>query len=141
MGAMGPMTPPLETARLLLRPLVLADAAQVQQLFPRWEVVRYLTNTVPWPYPPDGAFVHFRDRALPAVARGDEWHWTIRLRAAPHQIIGAIGLMKSESNNRGFWLAPAWHGQGLMTEACECVTNFWFDVLGFEVLRAPKAVA
>ena len=27
-----------------------------------------------------------------------------------------------------------------MTEACEAVTDFWFNTLGFPVLRAPKAV-
>jgi len=41
----------LETTRLLLRPLELADAEQTQQLFPHWEIVRYLANIVPWPYP------------------------------------------------------------------------------------------
>ena len=49
------MTPVLETARLLLRPLELVDAEQIQQVFPQWEVVRYLTDTIPWPYPKDGA--------------------------------------------------------------------------------------
>jgi RimJ/RimL family protein N-acetyltransferase len=28
-----------------------------------------------------------------------------------------------------------------MTEACEAVTDFWFNTLQFPVLRAPKAVA
>ena len=28
-----------------------------------------------------------------------------------------------------------------MTEACEVVTDYWFDVLNFAALRAPKAVA
>jgi RimJ/RimL family protein N-acetyltransferase len=28
-----------------------------------------------------------------------------------------------------------------MTEAVAVVTDYWFDVLGFPVLRAPKAVA
>jgi RimJ/RimL family protein N-acetyltransferase len=28
-----------------------------------------------------------------------------------------------------------------MTEACQAVTDFWFDTLNFPVLRAPKAVA
>jgi len=28
-----------------------------------------------------------------------------------------------------------------MTEACQAVTDFWFDTLKFPVLRAPKAVA
>ena len=27
-----------------------------------------------------------------------------------------------------------------MSEACETVTDFWFNVLGFPVLRVPKAV-
>ena len=40
------MTPVLETARLLLRPLELVDAEQIQQVFPQWEVVRYLTVRV-----------------------------------------------------------------------------------------------
>jgi [ribosomal protein S5]-alanine N-acetyltransferase len=34
-----------------------------------------------------------------------------------------------------------WHRQGLMTEAVVAVNDYWFDVLGFKVLRAPKAVA
>ena len=57
----------LETARLLLKPLELADAEQIQALFPQWEIVRYLTKAVPWPYPPDGALTFLRDAALPAA--------------------------------------------------------------------------
>jgi ribosomal-protein-alanine N-acetyltransferase len=75
------------------------------------------------------------------MARGDEWHWTLRLKEQPAQIIGAIGLIRGEGDNRGFWLAPAWQRQGLMTEAVMAVNDYWFDVLGFPVLRAPKAVA
>ena len=135
------MTPTLETPRLILRPLELADAEQVQKIFPHWEIVRLLAAQVPWPYPPDGAYKYFRDVALPAVERGDEWHWTLRLKTNPDQIIGAIGLLKTENHNRGFWLELPWHGQGLMTEACDAVTDFWFDVLKFPVLRAPKAAA
>jgi len=129
----------LETPRLILRPLELADAEQTQQLFPKWEIVRYLAAVVPWPYPDDGALTHYRDRALPAVERGDEWHWSLRLKTAPQQLIGCIGVMRGE-NNRGFWLGLPWHGQGLMTEAAAVVTDYWFDVLGFPVLRVPKAV-
>jgi RimJ/RimL family protein N-acetyltransferase len=49
--------------------------------------------------------------------------------------------MKAAGNNRGFWLGLPWHRQGLMSEACETVTEFWFNELGFPLLRAPKAVA
>jgi ribosomal-protein-alanine N-acetyltransferase len=134
-------TPPLETRRLLLRPLELADAAPIQILFPQWEIVRYLATEVPWPYPPDGAYCFLRDVALPAVERGEAWHWTLRLKTDPDKLIGSIGLMKNEDDNRGFWIAPPWQGQGLMTEATEAVTDFWFDTLGFPVMRVQKAVA
>ena len=77
------MTLTLETARLLSRPLQLSDAEQVQILFPKWEIVQYLANRVPWPYPPNGAETYYRDIALPAVERDEQWHWTLRLKAAP----------------------------------------------------------
>lgn len=133
------MIVPLETPRLVLRPLELADAEQTQRLFPHWEIVKYLNARVPWPYPKDGAFVFYRDNVLPAMERGDEWHWSLRLKSEPGQLIGAIGLMKGEYN-RGFWIGLPWQRQGLMTEAAEAVDDYWFDVLGFPVLRAPKAV-
>jgi ribosomal-protein-alanine N-acetyltransferase len=135
------MTPTLETPRLILRPPELADAAQAQLLFPHWEIVRHLAKGVPWPYPPDGAHTFYRDVTLPAVARGDEWAWTLRLKTTPDQLIGAISLIGSEKINRGFWLGLHWHSQGLMSEASEVVTDYWFDVLKFPLMRIPKAVS
>jgi ribosomal-protein-alanine N-acetyltransferase len=131
--------PTLETGRLWLRPLELADSPQVQAIFPQWEIVRYLNAKVPWPYPADGALTYIRDLALPAIERGDEWLWSLRLKAAPEILIGLICLSKNEHENRGFWLDPKHQGQGLMSEACDAVTDYWFDVLGFSVLRVPKA--
>jgi [ribosomal protein S5]-alanine N-acetyltransferase len=134
------MTPERETPRLLLRPLELADAAQTQVLFPHWEIVRYLANKIPWPYPADGAYTYYRDVALPAITRGEEWHWTLRLKTDPGQLIGSIDLRTRENDNRGFWLGLPWQRQGFMTEACDVVTEYWFNTLQFPVLRAPKAV-
>jgi [ribosomal protein S5]-alanine N-acetyltransferase len=131
----------LETSRLWLRPLELSDAVQTQILFPQWEIVRFLTNGVPWPYPPDGAETYYRNIALSAMERGDSWHWTLRLKTNPDQLIGCIALMRSEDENRGFWLGLPWQRQGLMSEASEIVTDFWFNVLGFSVLRVPKAIS
>lgn len=131
----------LETPRLILRPLELADAEPVQRLFPHWDIVRYLNSIAPWPYPPDGALSYYRDVALPAMERGDEWHWTLRLKSAPAQVIGAIGLGRRDHDNRGFWLGLPWHGQGLMTEAVTATNDYWFDVLGFPVLHVSKAEA
>jgi RimJ/RimL family protein N-acetyltransferase len=128
------------TERLILRPQEVADAEQIQELFPQWEIVRYLMNRVPWPYPPDGALCYIRNVALPQMERGEAWHWTIRRAAKPEQIIGSISLVPGEKDNRGFWLGPQWQGQGLMSEACVWVNDFWFETLGFDVLRVSKAV-
>lgn len=133
--------PVLNTPRLMLRSLELADAEAVQALFPRWEIVRFLASNVPWPYPADGALTYIRDHVLPAMRDSTEWHWSIRLRSAPDRLIGAITLMDKPENNRGFWLDPAFQGQGLMSEACACVTEFWFETLERPVLHAPKAIA
>ena len=135
------MTPQLETPRLWLRPLELADAEQAQLLFPQWEVVRYLANQVTWPFPSDGVYKFYRDVALPQAERGEAWHWTLRLKSDPDRLIGCISLVRGDEINRGFWLGVPWHGQGLMTEACNAVTDYWFETLGFPLLRVPKAAA
>ncbi len=135
------VVPTLYTSRLILRPLELSDAEQAQKLFPHWEIVRYLSARLPWPYPVDGAYRFYNDVALPAMERGDQWHWTIRLKSNPEEMIGSIALIKGEHKNRGFWLAPPWQRQGFMSEACDAVTEYWFEVLKFPTLRAPKAVA
>ena len=132
-------TPALETSRLYLRPLQAADAVQIQSVFPQWEIVRYLAARFPWPYPQNGAADFVNTVALPEMARGHGWFWSIRRKEDPQVLIGVISLSLTPDNNRGFWLDPGWQRQGYMTEACQAVTDFWFFTLGQEVLRAPKA--
>jgi RimJ/RimL family protein N-acetyltransferase len=134
-----PMVPEGATQRLILRPIELSDAAQIQQIFPHWEIVRYLRNAVPWPYPLDGARQFLENIAIPQMKRGEAWHWTLRLKIKPEQVIGSINLRRSEENHRGFWLGLAWQGQGLMSEACIWTNDFWFEKLKFPVLRVSKA--
>lgn len=132
---------PLETRRLLLRPLELEDAEDAERLFPQWEIVQYLTAAIPWPFPKGTVLPRYRDIILPAIERGEQWHWSLRLKDSPDRMIGKISLQIDEWDNRGYWLGLPWQRQGLMTEAVAAVNDFWFDELGFSVLRAPKAVA
>jgi RimJ/RimL family protein N-acetyltransferase len=132
--------PALETTRLLLRPLVLGDVPAIQEHFPRWEIVRHLANRVPWPYPADGALTFVRDLAVPGMARGEAWHWSLRLRESPGDLVGVATLQRGERENRGLWIGLPWQGRGLATEACRALERFWFEQLGFPVLRVPKAV-
>ena len=132
---------PLETDRLRLLPLTLADAPAIQAAFPVWEVVRWIAATVPWPYPDDGAASFVSQIALPAMADGTAWHWSIRRRSEPGTLIGVVSLTDKEDDNRGFWIDPVWQGQGFATEASAAATDYWFETLGKSVLRVPKAVA
>ena len=131
--------PTLYTERLLLTPLAAEDASQIQLLYPRWEIVRYMVSSVPWPYPDNGAENYVNNVALPDMEKGIAWFWTIRHSEAPDELMGIICLYDVEDNNRGFWLAPEYQGQGFMNEACNVVTDYWFNTLNKAVLRAPKA--
>ncbi|WP_052283323.1 GNAT family N-acetyltransferase [Kluyvera genomosp. 1] len=131
--------PILYTERLLLKPLVAEDALQIQEVYPRWEIVRYMTASVPWPFPANGAERYVNHVALPDIAKGIAWFWTIRHREAPDILMGLICLYDIEDNNRGFWLAPEYQRQGYMREASHAATDYWFNTLHKPVLRAPKA--
>jgi [ribosomal protein S5]-alanine N-acetyltransferase len=133
--------PVIATSRLILRPLELTDADTIQRVFPRWDIVRFMSTNIPWPYPVDGALTFIRDIALPAMQLETEWHWSIRPKTEPDRLVGVISLMDRLDENRGFWLDPDWQGQGLMTEASDAVTDYWFEILGRHVLRVPKAIA
>jgi hypothetical protein len=95
--------PILETRRLSLRPLNLSDVDAVQQVFPRFEIVQFMSRMIPWPYPADGALTFIRDVAIPKMEEGTAWHWSIRPVEAPDRLIGIISLMDEPDNNRGFW--------------------------------------
>lgn len=133
--------PTLTTERLLLKPLISEDAIQIQKLYPRWEIVRYMVASVPWPYPDDGAESYVNNVALPDMAKGIAWFWTIRRSEAPEEIMGLICLYDVDDNNRGFWLAPEYQGQGYMREATIAATDYWFNTLNKPVLRTQKAAA
>jgi [ribosomal protein S5]-alanine N-acetyltransferase len=138
---MSSLIPSLLTSRLVLRPLTLEDASVIQRIFSQWEVVQFMANRIPWPFPDDGAFKFICDTALPAMEEGKEWYWSIRLNEDPEQIVGLITLKEQEDNNRGFWLDPDWHGQGIATEASRVVTDYWFEVLERPIMRVCKAMA
>jgi [ribosomal protein S5]-alanine N-acetyltransferase len=133
--------PLLETPRLQLTPLSLSDAAAIQKIFPKWEIVEFLLGGVPWPYPEDGAVAYIRDVSLPAVERGEECAWSIRLRSDPEIFLGAISLFAKQDENRGYWLDPEHQRKGLMGEACEATNRFWFETLQRPILRELKAAA
>jgi [ribosomal protein S5]-alanine N-acetyltransferase len=128
-------TPILETRRLILRPLALADAPAIQRHFNNWNIIRNLAAVVPWPYPDDGAETFIRQQ-FEKVAAGEEiYQWVLVLRQGDGEAIGSIRFRsqsEAAKGNRGFWLAEPYWNQGLMTEAVAAVNDFVFETLGLE---------
>jgi ribosomal-protein-alanine N-acetyltransferase len=138
-----PPTPVLETARRPQDQPREADTPAVQRRFARWEVVRYLTSNVPWPYPDDGAALHW-GRMRAEMAAREKSHWAITLKGGGDELIGLITLWADDGmsrDQRGFWLDPDFWGRGLMTEAADRVTDYALLELGWPRLWLSNAEA
>lgn len=110
-------TPVLNTARLHLRALQMADAPLIKLFAGDYRVSRHLA-VVPFPYP-DGAAEGFIAATLADEGAGINWAIT---RRGDAELIGVIGLAeKPEGMALGYWLAPQFWGAGLMSEAVAAV--------------------
>lgn len=125
-------TPTLKTKRLILKQPSLEEAPFLQKHFNNWNIIKNLLDTVPWPYPDDGAYDYLKNSVLPNVESGKTLLWALRLKDKPDEPIGMIEFRKNPVNrddNRGFWLAEPYWRQGLMTEAVSAVNDYIFDKL------------
>ncbi len=132
--------PTIETERLLLRMPELNDSKSYQKNFADYEVIRYLSHLVPWPYPENGVYEFLKNVILPPQGR-ERWTWAIFEKDHPDEVIGVVDLWKNGCpEHRGFWLAKKHWGKGFMTEAVEPVSQFAFETLNFEKLVFANAV-
>jgi RimJ/RimL family protein N-acetyltransferase len=130
--------PTLETARLILADVLLADPAAYEKNFNDYDIIGDLAAAVPWPYPPGG--VHdFFEKLRPSQGK-NRWAWAIHLKSNPAEPIGNVDLRRGAPENRGFWLARKHWGQGYMTEATDAVTSYAFETLGFTTLILSNAL-
>ena len=138
-----PETPRLETRRLILRPVVESDIDANRRRFPQWDVVKYLSDSVPWPVP-DSEFEIAMADTLAKMARRERCTWAVTLKGGDDQQIGRVDLWADDGvsrDQRGFWLDPAFWGQGLMSEAADRVTDFALVELGWPHLWLNNAEA
>lgn len=127
-----------ETERLFLKPLTLEDEPAYTKGFVDYEVIRHMAVRVPWPYPKGGVKDFIETQILPFQGK-TVWQWGIFLKDNPDDLIGSITLRKSNTDNRGFWLAKPYWGKGYMTEAVQPITRYAFEDLGFDILRFTNA--
>lgn len=132
--------PSFETGRLILRAVELSDADAYKKHFVDYEVIRYLSSLVPWPYPEHGVHDFIKNVIIPNQGQG-RWVWGIFLKDEPQELIGCIDLWKEgKPEHRGFWLAKKHWSKGIMTEAMPPILNYAFESLGFEEMIFANAV-
>jgi ribosomal-protein-alanine N-acetyltransferase len=124
--------PTLTTARLVLRPLILADAPRVQELAGAREVALN-TLLVPYPYP-DG-------KAEEWIAKREEefLQGNITFAIDDGELAGVMGLHIKRDDDIaeiGYWIGVPYWGRGYATEAGAAVIRY-----GFEVQKLNKIFA
>lgn len=129
----APEPPLLITTDFTLRPYAFNDKDAVVRVLNDWEVTKWLTM-VPWPYQPHD-FNWFLQTFIP---ERQHMVWVID---GGHGLMGAVSVIPE----LGYWLDPAYHGQGIMTKAATCVIDWYFaqghDRLtsGYHLGNAPSA--
>ena len=106
----------IKTARLVLRPLEMADAPAIARLVGDLEVSRWLT-VVPHPYAVKDAETFIRDAEA-------DWRFGIEIDGGNDgDIAGVIGIQ----NQLGYWPGQPYWGRGYMSEAAHAIVNAWFS--------------
>jgi len=114
------------TERLLLRPLRLGDAPDVERLAGDWEIAKS-TLRIPHPYPPEAALDFIMEQET-LFADGQGIAFAIA-DARDKELFGCIGLGYDAQNFRaelGYWLGVPYWGRGYATEAARKVVDFGF---------------
>ncbi len=121
----------ISTPKLLLRPLLPGDAADLHAIVSNWNVARML-ETVPWPYTLDDATA-FIAHARMRTDEGDEMHFAIIPKS--ESVSGLISLVDLKQRPRvGFFLAEEVWGKGLMSDALRALCSLAFDRLHIETM-------
>jgi 5-oxoprolinase (ATP-hydrolysing) subunit A len=122
----------LETERLLLRPLTVADAPDFARLADD-PVVGRNTLTLPYPYILEDG-LEWGALAAKRWEAGTEAVFAITRRGSG-EFIGVIGLAggwRHRSGELGYWIGAPWRGAGYVGEAAGRLIEWAFDDLAYE---------
>ena len=131
------------TDRLHIRYAKISDAADVQEYFNNWEIIKWLRFPVPYPYPEDGAISYLKDE-VPKI--GKELYKFAILHKDNPNVIGLIRYEIGEIDGikhaeRGFSLSEDYWGQGIMKEASKATNDFLFQNTDIERIIAYNATS
>jgi [ribosomal protein S5]-alanine N-acetyltransferase len=128
--------PTIDTARLVLRPYTLADAARVQQMCNDWEVAR-TTLALPHPYP-DGAAEQWIATHAEQFEKGVDLTLAVTLQTGG-LVVGSVGLSIRDAHSRaelGYLIAREHWNHGYCTEAARALIDYGFNTLGLNRIQA-----
>jgi RimJ/RimL family protein N-acetyltransferase len=118
----------MQTERLELSPWGEDDIEGLRALATDPEVVRYISNGVPWP---EERVREFFERQRRLYAERGYCMW--RLSAGGGEAIGFCGIQPLAETGEieiGWWLAKEYWGRGLATEAARCALSDAFERVG-----------
>lgn len=122
--------PQLSTARMLLRKINEADAAQIFKLRSDKEVMKYLGKKEIVSIDEAKTFMNLIGESL---VKNDGITWGMATKESPETLIGTIGLWRIVKEHYraeiGYMLLPEFWRKGLMKEAILEVTGFGFNEL------------
>ena len=114
----------IRTQRLYLRPPDKSDAPRMQRILENLDVSKNLSR-VPHPYPPNGA-LEYLERIGGAT---DPFDQKFSIIDKDGQFCGMTGYgLQGDVPQLGYYLDPLHWGKGYMSEACEAVIKWMFEV-------------
>ncbi len=129
--------PHLESERLLLRPLTLNDAPDIQ-LMASDKRVAEMTANIPHPYPETGA-VDWISQHGANWQLGKQASFAITLKSS-QEIVGCIGLVLEDAKQAelGYWVGVNYWGNGYATEAAKRIIKFGLNDLSLNKILACR---
>lgn len=132
--------PKFETTRLILKEITLENIPAYKKHFVDYDVIKFLSSAVPWPYPENGIEDFVTNVIIPNQGK-NRWVWGIFLKSNPEELIGCIDLWRDgKPENRGFWLGKKFWNKGIITEAVVPIIDYAFKELKFKKLIFSNAV-
>ncbi|MBU0455263.1 MAG: GNAT family N-acetyltransferase [Pseudomonadota bacterium] len=128
--------PSIETERLLLRMPQRIDIQEVVEKINDKEIAEN-TSTIPYPYDASDAEI-WLEKSKKLYEAGEGVNFVITLKNSG-EIVGGTGLKIEKEHQHaelGYWIAKAYRGQGICTEAAKGLIQY-----GFKELKLHRIIA